>query len=345
MSAEGASLPTFDQLAGREEADSFQLELVSIFQAYFGSSDLVALKAKLREFGQAPTRAILMFGPSGSGKTYLVRSFAGEYQRKFGRPMPIYSLRLDKVMDKYVGETEKIITRVFDKAMRTQPSIIFADEVDALGASREGVQDYKVSQMTHLLQEVDRLTQMNAVPSSLFFACTNRLWAVDTALMRRFDRIVPADLPGEKVRQEIFEIRLNALGASVRPTDIDLGELARASLGMAPGDIDKAIRRAADRLLVENSQGGTARRITRDDIMRSLKEYSRPEHVQLCGCEARWTRCAALGRPTGPMSWRRNTSLSLLRTRLARRPGICARVPELEWFREQTYDFSWLERQ
>lgn len=331
------SLPTFAQLAGHTRKDSFQAELVAIFETYFNEEDLSVLRTRLRAFGQPPTRTLLMFGPSGSGKTYAVRSFAGEYQRRFRRPMPILPLRLDKVMDKWVGETEKIITAIFDQAIRTQPCIIFADEVDALGSSRDRGQDWKVSQTTHLLQEIDRLCRAEAVV--LFFGCTNRLAAIDPAMMRRFDRTISADLPESEVRREMFDLRLQSLGADAQPVDANLDALARASHGMAPGDIDKAIRRAADRVMSESVQSGIARPLSQADLLQAIAEFSHPEHVQ------RWLQEATEAfRRVGQMD--RADALQVKYKRFVGNVAIESgtggfdRVPDTEWFSEQTYDFS-----
>ena len=270
--------PTFDDVGGRDVEKTFQARLCMLFDAYFGHANIEALRKRLQDYGQLPTRLVLLFGPSGCGKTYLIRAFAGEYRRRSGRELPIHRLRLNEVMNKWVGESEKALTRLVDEAISTQPSILFADEVDAIGMSREGGQDWRVGQTAHFLQELDRLQSAGAFV--IFFGCTNRVDAVDLALLRRFDQLVPVELPNEAVRARMFAVHLKRLSPRVQPKDLNVDALAKVSHGLTAGDIDKVVRRAVDDLLAEQAGGRADAALTQADLLRAAKEYRRPMHVR-----------------------------------------------------------------
>jgi ATP-dependent 26S proteasome regulatory subunit len=268
--------PTFAEVGGQEVEGTFQYRLSQLFETYFAEPDVERLRARFSEYGQIPTRTVLMFGPSGCGKTYVVRAFSGEYRRRHGRELTIHRFRLNEVMERYVGETEKAITRIFNDAVRTQPSVIFADEVDAIAMSRESAQDYRIAQVAHLLTEIDRFRSEGAFV--VFFGCTNRVWSIDMALLRRFDQLIPVELPGEQVREKILGVHLGKLSSKVRAESFDLAKIAKATHGLTAGDIEKVVRRAVDDAL--RSRTGEARSLTEADVLRSLSEYRQPMHVR-----------------------------------------------------------------
>jgi SpoVK/Ycf46/Vps4 family AAA+-type ATPase len=207
----------------------------------------------------------------------MIRSFSGEYRKRFGRDLPIQWVRLNEVQQKYVGESEKAMTKLIDTAIQTQPSILFADEVDAIGMSRENGEDWRVSQTAHMLQEIDRLNQSGAFV--LFFGSTNRMWSVDLAMLRRFDELIPVDMPTEAVRQMIFKVHLSHLSARVRAEDLNYDEIGKISHGLTPGDIEKVVRRSVNILLQENGASEPHRKLTEGDIIKSIREYKKPMHL------------------------------------------------------------------
>ncbi len=269
---------TFADVGGHTVEGTFQRKLFRWFNTFFGQTDVEVVRKRLADYNLSPTRSILLFGPSGCGKTYIVRAFVGEYRHRHNRELPLHRLRLNEVMNKYVGESEKAITRVFEEARKTQPSLIFADEVDAIGMSREGGQDWRVGLTSHFLQELDRLQTQGAFV--LLFGCTNRLISVDMALLRRFDEMIPVELPNEVVRRSIIETHLDHLGKEVRPERPDLDSLARACHGFTPGDIDKVVRHTVDQLLSEETAGGQRRHLTDADLLEAMREMQRPMHVR-----------------------------------------------------------------
>jgi MoxR-like ATPase len=262
-----SSGPAFDAVGGADATEGFVSELRQMFELYLGDGDERRTRNRLAEYGQQATKSILLFGPSGCGKTYLVRAFAGEYRRRHGRELPLFRLRLEEVYGKYVGESESRLAEIFDRAIEAQPSLLFCDEIDGLGMSRENItHDFRQEFAGHVLQQVDRLKEQDA--SLLFFGCTNRVWSVDLALLRRFDRLIPVNLPDEPTREAIFRIHLGRIAERLRSPDLDLAGLARTSHGLTPGDIQKVVSRAVDDLL---GSAATGVQLTQEGLLTALE--------------------------------------------------------------------------
>ncbi|MFP3986319.1 ATP-binding protein [Streptomyces sp. E11-3] len=270
-----ASEPTFAAVGGLDHPGSFTSTVKQLFETYFASPDIEALRRKLAEYGQSPTQSLLMFGPSGCGKTHIIRALAGEYQARHQLDLPIVRIRLNEVLNRYVGDDQKALTSLIDQVIDLQPAILFADEVDAIGMSREDSQDWRIHLAAHWIQEVDRLRESGA--AVLFFGCTNRIWGIDPAMLRRFDQKLPVELPGPEVRSQVFELYLNRLSTRVRPESADLKLLAERSHGLTPGDIQQVVNRASQELL---GQADGAARLTQEALLRVLRAYSQPMHVQ-----------------------------------------------------------------
>jgi len=329
--------PVFDDIGGWETPNTFQHQLKLIFESYFGNPDLEAVRQGFASYGRSPSRSFLLFGPSGCGKTYMIRAFAGEYYARHGVPLPMYTMRLNEIMEKWVGESEKTLTRIFKTAIQTQPSILFADEIDALGSSRETSQSWAVTQTAHFLQEIDRLQTEEAFV--LFVGCTNRIWAVDSALMRRFEQLIPVELPDVKVRKAIFSAQLRRLHESKRPATLNLQALAEASHGLTPGDISNVIKRASE---LAQRDGGRA--LSDLDILTTLRSFQNPMHVRnwvhqsiaalrQAGHEDRANQVEEIYGPyVGDLHSDSGSSSS---------PGVNWRpVPENAWREELPYDIS-----
>ncbi|CAM5519619.1 AAA family ATPase [Streptomyces aurantiogriseus] len=269
------SEPTFAAVGGLDHPGSFTSTVKQLFETYFASPDIEALRRRLAEYGQSPTQSLLMFGPSGCGKTHIIRALAGEYRARHQLDLPIVRIRLNEVLNRYVGDDQKALTNLIDQVIDVQPAILFADEVDAIGMSREDSQDWRIHLAAHWIQEVDRLRESGA--AVLFFGCTNRIWGIDPAMLRRFDQKLPVELPGPEVRSQVFELYLNRLSARVRPESVDLKLLAERSHGLTPGDIQQVVNRASQELL---GQGDREQRLTQESLVRVLRAYSQPMHVQ-----------------------------------------------------------------
>jgi transitional endoplasmic reticulum ATPase len=187
--------------------------------------------------GVTPPRGILLYGPPGTGKTMLAKAVANESEANF---IPIKGPEL---LSKWVGESEKAVRKVFEKARQTSPSIIFFDEVDSLAPRRGAGGDNRVSErvVNQLLTELDGMEELHNV---VVVGATNRPDILDTALLRpgRFDRIILAGVPEPKTREKIFELHTKGMPLA---KDVNIKDLASKTEGYAGADIANLCREAA----------------------------------------------------------------------------------------------------
>ena len=189
-----------------------------------------------------PPTGVLLHGPPGTGKTLLARAIAGESGVNF------VQVAGPELLDRYVGESEKAVREVFERARQAAPAIVFFDEIDAVAANRDdaggdsGVGERVVSQ---LLTELDRVSDH---PSLLVLAATNRKAALDPALLRpgRLESHVHVPTPDEAARREILDVHLDG-----RPLgdDIDRDDLAARTEGYSGADIAAVVREASMRAI------------------------------------------------------------------------------------------------
>ena len=189
-----------------------------------------------------PPTGVLLHGPPGTGKTLLARAIAGESGVNF------VQVAGPELLDRYVGESEKAVREVFERARQAAPAIVFFDEIDAVAANRDnaggdsGVGERVVSQ---LLTELDRVADH---PSLLVLAATNRKAALDPALLRpgRLESHVLVPTPDEAARREILDVHLDD-----RPLgdDIDRDDLAARTEGYSGADIAAVVREASMRAI------------------------------------------------------------------------------------------------
>ncbi|KAI8811343.1 P-loop containing nucleoside triphosphate hydrolase protein [Cladochytrium replicatum] len=198
-------------------------------------------------FGIRPPKGILMFGPPGCSKTLMAKALATESGLNF------IAVKGPELFSKWVGESEKAVREVFRKARAASPSIIFFDEIDALGVRRglEGggsgtsVSDRVLSQLLSEMDGIEPLVNVTVV------AATNRPDILDSALLRpgRFDRMVYVGPPDPKSRREIFRIRLEKMSADV---DVDVESLVTQTEGFSGAEVVSVCQEAALCALEEN---------------------------------------------------------------------------------------------
>ncbi len=194
--------------------------------------------------GVTPPKGILMYGPPGTGKTLLAKAVANESDSNF------ILVKGPELLSKWVGESEKAVRKIFEKARQTSPSIIFFDEIDALAPRRGASGDNRVSErvVNQLLTEIDGLEELHNV---VVMGATNRPDILDTALLRpgRFDRIIMVGAPEQKTREMIFQIHTEGMPLA---NNVDLKELATKTEGYAGADIENVCREAAISALRKN---------------------------------------------------------------------------------------------
>lgn len=198
--------------------------------------------------GITPPRGILMFGPPGCSKTMIAKALATESKVNF------LNIKGPELFSKWVGESEKAVREVFRKARQVAPSIIFIDEIDALGGERgsssngsgSNVQERVLAQ---LLTELDGVTTLGSVT---LVAATNRPDKIDKALLRpgRLDRIIYVGLPDEETRREIFNIKLKKM--PIAKEEVNNEDLVSLTEGYTGAEIQAICHEAAMKALEEN---------------------------------------------------------------------------------------------
>jgi cell division protease FtsH len=192
-----------------------------------------------KKIGAKVPRGILLVGAPGTGKTFLARATAGE------AGVPFYSVNASEFVEVFVGVGASRVRDTFKQARATHPSIIFIDEIDAVGRMRGaglgGGHDEREQTLNQLLAEMDGFEPHEEV---IVMAATNRPDVLDTALLRpgRFDRHIIIDKPGRKERKAILEIHTKdkRLGE-----DVNLEEIAKGTPGMTGADLENLVNEAA----------------------------------------------------------------------------------------------------
>ncbi|KAF2190980.1 AAA-domain-containing protein [Zopfia rhizophila CBS 207.26] len=189
------------------------------------------------KFGGPPSRkGVLLYGPPGCAKTLIAQAIATESN------LPFLAVKGSELIKMYVGESEREIREVFRKARAAKPCIIFFDEVDSIGKSREKTQDSGLNVVTTLLNEMDGIEALKEV---FIVAATNRPDILDSALIRtgRFDAHIHMGLPNEQARRQIFQIHTRK-----RPLaeDVDLNVLASRTEGSSGADIKSLCSNAVE---------------------------------------------------------------------------------------------------
>ena len=220
---------TFKDVAGEDEAVA---ELGEIKDFLSGPERFQALGAKI-------PKGVLLVGPPGTGKTLLARAVAGEAD------VPFYSISGSDFVEMFVGVGASRVRDLFEQAKATSPSIIFVDEIDAVGRQRGtglgGGHDEREQTLNALLVEMDGFEPQDNV---IMIAATNRPDVLDPALLRpgRFDRQIVVDRPDLRGREEILKIH-----AANKPLDpeVDLGVIARRTPGFTGADLQNLLNEAA----------------------------------------------------------------------------------------------------
>lgn len=155
----------------------------------------------LKKLNLKPLKGILLYGPPGTGKTYLVKAAAGEFK------LPLIIADPATIMSKYVGESEKVVKKIFECAKAASPSIVFVDEVDKILPLKSSSSDAPKRVEAQFLQEMDGIKSSEG---TIVVFSTNEPWNISPALIRpgRIDRIIYVGPPNRETRQQLFELYL-----------------------------------------------------------------------------------------------------------------------------------------
>ena len=221
----------FDDVAGVEEAKEEVKEIV----------DFLKYPERYMSLGAQIPKGVLLVGPPGTGKTLLAKAVAGEAD------VPFFSVSGSSFIEMFVGVGASRVRDLFENAKKEAPSIIFIDEIDAIGKSRAasgmmGGNDEREQTLNQLLAEMDGFSSDQS--PVIVLAATNRPEVLDPALLRpgRFDRQVLVDKPDFKGRVQILKVHVEKIRMA---DDVDLEEIARMTAGLAGADLANIVNEAA----------------------------------------------------------------------------------------------------
>ncbi len=246
---------TFDDVGGMEAVKEqvrmkiiFPLEHPNLYKAY----------------GKKIGGGILLYGPPGCGKTHLARATAGQVHSNF------IIVTISDILDMYIGQSERNLAAIFNKARSLKPCVLFFDEVDALGANRT---DMRHSAGRHLINQF--LDEMDGVGKDndgiLILAATNAPWHLDPAFRRpgRFDRIIFVPPPDDSARQSILEIKLRG-----KPIGkVNFRKITDRTKEFSGADLEAIIDIAIESKMEESMKKGKALPIETDDLLNAIKKH------------------------------------------------------------------------
>lgn len=191
---------------------------------------------KYAKYGKKIGGGVLLYGPPGTGKTFIAKAIAGEVGATF------YAIKGSDIMSKYVGESEKNISSLFEAARQNKLSIIFIDEMDSLFGER-GKDTHNDKRVNEFLQQIDGFA--SKTDNLLILGATNRPWDVDSAAVRsgRFSEKIYVPLPDEKAREFLFRSNLKNVPLG---DDVDFDELVGLTSGYSGADIAEICDRAKE---------------------------------------------------------------------------------------------------
>ncbi|HEX8948650.1 MAG TPA: ATP-dependent zinc metalloprotease FtsH, partial [Dissulfurispiraceae bacterium] len=269
---------TFNDVAGMENVKQELRETIEFLRD----------PARFSRIGAKVPKGILLIGPPGTGKTLLARAVAGE------AGVPFFSISASEFIEMFVGVGASRVRDMFKKAKDAQPSIIFIDEIDAVGRTRGtglgGGHDEREQTLNQLLSEMDGFSPHEEV---IVMAATNRPDVLDPALLRpgRFDRHIVIDRPGWTERKAILEVHVRGKAVS---DDVNLETLAKGTPGMTGADLENlvneaalvALRKKKDRVGMEDFEEardiilmGAVREETITEVERRITAYHEAGHT------------------------------------------------------------------
>lgn len=226
-----------DEIIVVEKPDVKMSQVAGLEEAKRALREAIILPMKrpdLFKGARNPWRGILLFGPPGTGKTLLARAVATEVDATF------FNVSASSIISKWLGESEKLVTQLFETAQEKQPSLIFIDEIDSIAGARGGEHDAMRRVKTTLM------TQMSGVTTKkedriVVIGATNLEWEVDPAFRSRFEKRIYIPLPDLEARTTIFEIHTKGVEIDA---SVDFALIGEMSDGYSGRDIQLICREA-----------------------------------------------------------------------------------------------------
>ena len=237
---------TFKDVAGQDEAKESLQEII----------DFLNNPQKYAEIGAKMPKGALLVGAPGTGKTLLAKAVAGE------AGVPFFSISGSGFEEMFVGVGASRVRDLFQQAAKVAPSIVFIDEIDAMGHTRDSRYSHNDQTLNQLLSELDGFDSSKGV---VFLAATNRPEILDKALLRpgRFDRRIVVDRPNLQGRLDTLKVHTRKIKLS---EDVDLSKLAQATAGAVGADLANLVNEAALRAVRHGRKA-----VTQEDLMESFE--------------------------------------------------------------------------
>jgi SpoVK/Ycf46/Vps4 family AAA+-type ATPase len=207
---------------------------------------------------------ILLYGPPGCGKTLLARATAGECKAQF------LNVAISDILDMFIGESERKLHAIFEKARQCKPSVLFFDELEALGGKRQYHREASSSKLvSQFLSELDGFSRNN--DGVLVLGATNVPWDIDPAFRRpgRFDRVLFVPPPDREARERVLTI---LLGSRPIEGDLDIPFLAKHSSGFSGADLMNLVETGADEAIEASLARGSEVPIRSEHLRAALKQ-------------------------------------------------------------------------
>lgn len=233
ITSENVMNVNFENIAGNEEAKSEMKELV----------DFLKNPKRYSKMGAKLPKGAILYGPPGTGKTLMAKAIAGE------AGVPFFFVSGSDFVEMYVGLGARRVRELFEQARKKAPAIIFIDEIEQLGKSRDSnSHDEQKQTLNAMLAEMDGFSSKDGV---IVIGATNRLEDMDSAFIRpgRFDRHIAIGLPDQKARLDILKVH-----AKNKPLDktVDLESLSKMTIGLAGASLEALMNEAAIIATVRN---------------------------------------------------------------------------------------------
>lgn len=245
----------FDDIAGLDDVKE-QIRLKMIYPFTHREK---AKKYKVRTGG-----GILLYGPPGTGKTMIAKAVAGELDAQF------FAIAPSEILNKWVGESEKNIRKLFETARACDKAVVFIDEVESLAPRRRDSEAGGVMQrvVPQILSELDGFDAREG-QSLMFMGATNEPWNIDYAMLRpgRLDEKIYVGLPDPPARRKVLELNLREIPLA---GDVDLDALAGRLDGYSGADIAYLCRKTAEQTFLESVERSDERPLAKADFDRVL---------------------------------------------------------------------------
>jgi ATP-dependent 26S proteasome regulatory subunit/Flp pilus assembly protein TadD len=227
-----------------------------------------AARKEAAALGIGAPAALVLYGAPGTGKTAIVEALAGEMGCN------LVFVRISEILSKWVGRSERNVSALFEYARRNQPAILFFDEADALGGSREHMEaEHQRVFLANLLNEMD--LHKKRKEKVFIIGATNMPWKMDGALLRsgRFGKSILVEEPDEAAREGIFRIYLSRINQ--KEEDMDYAELARISSGLTGANIEHVCGEVAKEVLRRRLAGDAGAKVGTEGLRMAVVELTK----------------------------------------------------------------------